>query len=64
MAYYDWYARATPETKEAHRERNRRDYERRKAAGLCVQSGCDSAPEAGRVRCKRHLEMVREALRA
>lgn len=38
-------------------------YQAQKAAGLCAHHWCRSAPVPGRVRCARHLAMVRDALR-
>lgn len=63
-AGYNWYAKATEEQRQAHRERNNREYHRRKAAGLCGTAGCSRELAPGMGRCRHHLDMIREARRA
>ena len=54
----------TEKERAGNRAGNRRRYLRQKASGVCAHSGCSAGPAPGRVRCERHLAMVREALRA
>ena len=43
-----------------NRAGGRRRYSQQKAAGICAHSGCSAGPAPGRVRCERHLAMMRE----
>jgi len=37
---------------------HQRQYRRRKAAGLCTQTGCGTKPEHGHTHCRKHLQKM------
>ena len=38
----------------------KRQYQKRKAAGLCTSTGCTDNPEVGHTQCRRHLKKISE----
>jgi hypothetical protein len=44
--------------------RKARYYAQRKAAGLCAVGGCKDAPEAGKSKCRHHLDVAAARVRA
>lgn len=50
----------TDKRRTSHRRVMKRDYEKKKAAGICVKTGCREPADAG-VYCADHLRYVIEA---